>query len=67
MSTTPSAGPARRAVDRAYAGATPRRTRHHRVRPLGDGTTERVRVIEFVWSAGIACQPVLLLERTLLD
>lgn len=67
MSTTPSAGPARHAGE--HATATPRAgaSRRRRVRPLGDGTTERVRLIEFLWSDGVACQPVLLLERTLLD
>jgi hypothetical protein len=37
------------------------------VRPLDDDTTESVRVIEFVWRAGDAFQPVLMLERQLLD
>jgi hypothetical protein len=37
------------------------------VRPLDDGTTELVRVIEFVLPAGSAIQPVLWLERQLLD
>jgi hypothetical protein len=37
------------------------------VRPLDDGTTERVQVIEFVLPAGSAIQPVLWLERRLLD
>jgi hypothetical protein len=36
------------------------------VRPLDDGTTESVRVIEFVWRAGEAIQPVLMVERELL-
>ena len=36
------------------------------VRPLDDGTTELVRVIEFVLPAGSAIQPVLWLDRTLL-
>jgi hypothetical protein len=38
-----------------------------RVRPLDDGTTELVRVIEFVLPAGSAIQPVLWLDRKLLD
>lgn len=67
MSTTPSAGPPRHAGEHATAPTRTRAPRRHRVRPLGDGTTERVRVIEFLWSDGVACQPVLLLERTLLD
>jgi hypothetical protein len=37
------------------------------VRPLDDGTTELVRVIEFVLPAGSAIQPVLWLDRKLLD
>jgi hypothetical protein len=37
------------------------------VRPLDDGTTELVRVIPFVWRAGPAIQPVLLVERELLN
>ena len=37
------------------------------VRPLDDGTTELVHVIEFVLPAGSAIQPVLWLERRLLD
>jgi hypothetical protein len=37
------------------------------VRPLDDGTTELVSVIEFVLPAGSAIQPVLWLDRKLLD
>ncbi len=37
------------------------------VRPLDDGTTEIVSVIEFVLPAGRAIQPVLWLDRRLLD
>jgi hypothetical protein len=37
------------------------------VRPLDDGTTELVSVIEFVLPAGAAIQPVLWLDRKLLD
>jgi hypothetical protein len=37
------------------------------VRPLDDGTTEIVSVIEFVLPAGSAIQPVLWLDRRLLD
>ena len=37
------------------------------VRPLDDGTTEIVNVIEFVLPAGSAIQPVLGLDRRLLD
>jgi hypothetical protein len=36
------------------------------VRPLDDGTTAIVRVIEFVWVAGDAIQPVLMVKRELL-
>jgi hypothetical protein len=43
-----------------------RKSRRRSVRPLDDGTTESVRVIEFVWRAGEAIQPVLMLERELL-
>ena len=41
--------------------------RHRRVRPLDDGTTEQVQVIEFILRAGDSIQPVLWLERRLLD
>lgn len=37
------------------------------VRPLDDGATELVRVIEFAWTAGGAIQPVLMVERELLS
>jgi hypothetical protein len=37
------------------------------VRPLNDRTTEVVQVIEFVLQAGDAIQPVLYLDRQLLD
>ncbi len=37
------------------------------VRALDDGTTELVSVIEFVLPAGSAIQPVLWLDRRLLD
>jgi hypothetical protein len=46
------------------SAATPRRAA---VRPLDDGTTAIVRVIEFVWPAGESIQPVLLMERELLN
>jgi hypothetical protein len=36
-------------------------------RPLDDGTTEVLRVIEFVWRAGESIQPVLMIERELLN
>jgi hypothetical protein len=32
-------------------------------RPLDDGSTERVRLIEFVWSMHPGRQPVILVER----
>jgi hypothetical protein len=54
-------GPRRREV---VAGPTALRPP---VRPLDDGTTESVRLIEFVWRTGDAFQPVLMLERQLLD
>jgi hypothetical protein len=37
------------------------------VRPLDDGTTELVHVIEFVLPAGDSIQPVIWLDRQLLD
>ena len=43
------------------------RTRRRPVRPLDDGTTELVHVIEFAWPAGDAIQPVIWLQRQLLD
>ena len=56
------------------SAATPRDSRPKRaaprraaVRPLDDGTTAIVRVIEFVWPAGESIQPVLLMERELLN
>jgi hypothetical protein len=41
--------------------------RRRPVRPLDDGTTELVHVIEFAWPAGDAIQPVIWLQRQLLD
>jgi hypothetical protein len=52
-----------RALRRRDVSATPLRPS---VRPLDDGATESVRVIEFVWRTGAAVQPVLMLERELL-
>ncbi|HET8786960.1 MAG TPA: hypothetical protein VFM38_15100 [Candidatus Limnocylindrales bacterium] len=43
------------------------RTRRRPVRPLDDGTTELVHVIEFVLPAGDSIQPVIWLDRQLLD
>ena len=43
------------------------RTRRRPVRPLDDGTTELVQVIEFGLPAGDAIQPVIWLQRQLLD
>ncbi|HSL75299.1 MAG TPA: hypothetical protein VK867_00010 [Candidatus Limnocylindrales bacterium] len=43
------------------------RTRRRPVRPLDDGTTELVHVIEFILPAGRAIQPVIFLDRQLLD
>ena len=43
------------------------RTRRRLVRPLDDGTTEVVHVIEFILPAGEAVQPVIWLDRQLLD
>lgn len=37
------------------------------VRPLDDGTTELVHMIEFVLPVGDAVQPMIFLERQLLD
>jgi hypothetical protein len=41
--------------------------RRRPVRPLDDGTTELVHMIEFVLPAGDAIQPVIWLQRQLLD
>ena len=54
-----ASGPDRRLTKRSA-------TRRVGVRPLDDATTEIVRVIEFVWPAGRAIQPVLFVERKLL-
>jgi hypothetical protein len=43
------------------------RARRRPVRPLDDGTTELVHVIEFVLPAGDSFQPVIWLDRQLLD
>ena len=43
------------------------RTRRRPVRPLDDGTTELVHVIEFVLPAGEGVQQVIWLDRQLLD
>jgi hypothetical protein len=43
------------------------RVRRRPVRPLDDGSTELVHVIEFVLPAGDAIQPVMFLDRQLLD
>ena len=62
--TIPPRGP------RSSEGVTPVRDgapRRRPVRPLDDGTTELVQVIEFVWPAGDAFQPVIWLQRQLLD
>ena len=42
-------------------------TRRRPVRPLDDGTTELVHVIEFILPAGHSIQPVIFLDRQLLD
>jgi hypothetical protein len=52
------------AVCRRRSHAT---TRRAPLRPLDDRTTELVRVIPFVWVAGDAIQPVLMVERELLN
>jgi hypothetical protein len=44
-----------------------RRTHRRPVRPLDDGTTELVHVIEFMLPAGQSIQPVIFLDRQLLD
>jgi hypothetical protein len=59
-SELPPIGPATRP---RRSDTTQRRTP---VRPLDDGTTAVVRVIEFVWVAGEAVQPVLMVKRELL-
>ena len=43
------------------------RARRRPVRPLDDGTTELVHLIEFVLPAGESVQPVIFLDRQLLD
>jgi hypothetical protein len=43
------------------------RTRRRPVRSLDDGTTELVHVIGFVLTAGESVQPVIWLDRQLLD
>jgi hypothetical protein len=50
-------------LDRADEG----RQRRRSVRPLDDGTTELVHVIEFILPAGHSIQPVIFLDRQLLD
>jgi hypothetical protein len=45
----------------------PSRPRRRPVRPIDDGTTELVHVIEFILPAGHAIQPVIFLDRQLLD
>jgi hypothetical protein len=37
------------------------------VRPLDDGATELARVIQFLWTKGRRIQPVLMVERELLN
>jgi hypothetical protein len=37
------------------------------VRPLDDGATELVRVIQFLWREGRGIQPVMMVERELLN
>jgi hypothetical protein len=58
--TVPGTGPRR-------VGDAARTSRRPPARPLDDGTTEMVHVIEFVWRIGAAVQPVLWLDRQLLD
>jgi hypothetical protein len=41
--------------------------RRAQVRPLDHGTTELVRVIQFLWTDGRGIQPVLMVERELLN
>jgi hypothetical protein len=49
---------------RRRGDANPRRLR---VRSLDGGATELVRVIAFVWTAGDAIQPVLMVDREFLN
>jgi hypothetical protein len=42
-------------------------TRRRPVRPIDDGTTELVHLIEFILPAGHSIQPVIFLDRQLLD
>jgi hypothetical protein len=43
------------------------RPRRRPVRPLDDGTTESVHIIEFLLPAGERVQPVIFLDRQLLE
>jgi hypothetical protein len=69
VSTTPVAPRRLRTTGHGERGDQdpPRRPLRPPVRPLDDATTELVRVIEFVLPAGASSQPVLWLERKLLD
>jgi hypothetical protein len=68
MSATPTPRhPSGTALESTGQRGAGRRTRRRPVRPLGDGTTERVRIIEFMWAGGTGVQPVLFLDRQLLD
>lgn len=48
-------------------GPDPAPARRRPVRPLDDGTTELVYIIEFILPAGHSIQPVIFLDRQLLD
>jgi hypothetical protein len=68
MSSVPDATPMIRRM--AAPARTPQPDQRLRppVRPLDDGSTELVTVLEFIWTAndGEAVQPVLWLDRELL-
>ena len=49
------------------AAPDPAPARRRPVRPLDDDTTELVHVIEFILPAGPSIQPVIFLDRQLLD
>jgi hypothetical protein len=68
MRMVPATVLARRSRSSGQQARTREKTTSRRpVRPLDDGTTELVHVVEFVLPAGDAIQPVLWLDRRLLD
>jgi hypothetical protein len=67
IAPTGSITPRRARSPAGSADPAPPRVRRRPVRPLDDGSTELVHVIEFVLPAGDAIQPVMFLDRQLLD